>query len=278
MLVDVFTDRPLTGNQLAVFPDGDAVPADRYQDLAREVGFSETVFVLPPSSPVAADVRVRIFTPRTELAFAGHPVLGTALVMAAERDLGPVVTVETGAGPVPLELANDGRSAWMTQPLPTVAPWPDADAVLDAVGVASEVVVAPVEVYDNGVRHLMVAVDGLATVEGAAPDLGRLGRAVPTAGVSVFTVTGPGSVTTRMFGAGLGVGEDAATGSAAGPLGVHALRHGLVEVGAELVVHQGASIDRPSELWVRVEGTPEAVAAVGVGGAAVIVGEGRFRF
>ena len=277
LILDVFTDRPLTGNQLAVFPDGGEVPEALRQDLAREVGFSETVFCDPPSHPTAGDVRARIFTPAVELPFAGHPVLGTAVAVGRERQLpgGSVVTLECGIGPVPVELDATGAGGWMRQPLPAVEPWADVDKLLGALGVDG--VAAPVEVYDNGPVHLIVAVADAATVRDLRPDLGKVEAVAGTMLVSVCAVSGPGAVKTRMFCPGAGVPEDPATGSAAGPVGVHLLRHGLVEAGVLLTLSQGAELQRPSTLLVRVEGLPDAVASVSVGGSAVLVGEGRFN-
>ena len=104
VVADVFTDTPLTGNQLAVFTDGRELDAETMQALALEVGFSETVFVLPAEAD--GDVRIRIFTPRVELPFAGHPVLGTAFVLGAPLQRG-VLSLETGSGMVPVELERD---------------------------------------------------------------------------------------------------------------------------------------------------------------------------
>lgn len=277
VLLDVFTDVPLTGNQLAVFLDGPSVPEALRQDLAREIGFSETVFVDPPSHPTAGDARVRIHTPAVELPFAGHPVLGTAVAIAAARGIGAgsVVTLECGVGPVPVEVDGAG-GGWMRQPVPTVAPWDEADAVLGALGLPADAVVAPLEVYDNGPQHLVVVVRSAEVVAGVTPDLGRLAAVAGRAGTSVAAVTGPGTAATRVFVPGMGVAEDPATGSAAGPLGVHLLRHGLVEPGRLLTVTQGVELRRPSTLLVRVEGLPDAVAAVGVGGSAVVVGSATF--
>jgi trans-2,3-dihydro-3-hydroxyanthranilate isomerase len=148
--------------------------------------------------------------------------------------------------------------------------------VLDALGLDAAVVAAPLEVYDNGPKHLIVTVEGEATVRGLRPDYGRLARAAPAAGTSVCAVTGPTSAATRMFFPAGGIVEDPATGSAAGPVGVHLLRHGLVEPGAELTLSQGAEILRPSTLLVRIEGLADAIAGVAVGGTAVVVGTAVF--
>jgi trans-2,3-dihydro-3-hydroxyanthranilate isomerase len=279
VLLDVFTDRALTGNQLAVFVDGPSVPVDLRQDIAREIGFSETVFVDPPPHPTSGDARVRIFTPEVELGFAGHPVLGTAVALAADRDLpaGSVVTLVCTPGPVPVEIDADRTGGWMRQPLPTWEPWPAPDPLVEALGVGVADLAAPVELYDNGVQHIVVAVDDPDLVRRAMPDHSRLGHIAGNAGTSLCALTGPGTGTTRMFMPGGGIVEDAATGSAAGPIGIHLLRHGHLDPGGLLTLEQGTQINRPSSLHVRVEGLPDAIAGVGVGGKAIIVGELTFR-
>ena len=135
VLADVFTDTPLAGNPLAVFTDARDLDSLTMQALARELNLSETVFVLPPQAP-DADIRLRIFTPATELPFAGHPVLGTAFVLG-----GPlqkiVLRFETGAGVVPVELQREGaaiRFAWMEQPLPSWRPFARGDELLAVLG------------------------------------------------------------------------------------------------------------------------------------------------
>ncbi len=129
-ICDVFTDTPLQGNQLAVFGDGASVPDDLQQRLAREINFSETVYVYPPDDP-ANTARIRIYVPTAEIPFAGHPVIGTAVVLAGQRDLTDLV-LETGAGPVEVSVA--GTHATMRQPIPTVAAFDHADELVAAFG------------------------------------------------------------------------------------------------------------------------------------------------
>ena len=270
VIVDVFTDRPLEGNQLAVFGDGAAVPDHLLQPLAKEIGFSETVFVYPPTMP-GADARARIFTPDSELPFAGHPVLGTAVWLAGERSL-PAVRLETGAGIVPVEVAAGfGR---MTQPLPTWSAFPTVTELLAALGIATSAL--PVDVYDNGVRHVYVGLGSEDEVAALAPDLGAVRRVTGATGVNCFAGSGT-RWKTRMFGPGLGVSEDPATGSAAGPLAVHLARHGAVPWGTEIVVSQGVEIGRPSTLHAVARGSDAGVDAVEVAGHAVVVGRGEFQ-
>jgi trans-2,3-dihydro-3-hydroxyanthranilate isomerase len=269
--VDVFTDTALTGNQLAVFTDARELVGETMQALTREIGFSETVFVLPPEQ--GGHARIRIFNPMTEMQFAGHPTLGTAYVLAAPLQLG-VIVLETGAGLVEVELERDssGRIDFgrMRQPIPEVQPVASTDALFAALGVAGSEL--PVELYDNGATHIFVMLTGDEEVAALRPDL---------AGIAAFEVTGvncfAGAGTrwkTRMFWPR---GEDAATGSAAGPLACHLCRHGLVPWGAEIEITQGVEIGRPSTLYARADGGPDAIALVEVGGRAVVVARGEFR-
>jgi trans-2,3-dihydro-3-hydroxyanthranilate isomerase len=274
VIADVFTDEPLQGNQLAVFTDASGLLERLMQPLAREIGFSETVFVLPPEGE--GHVRIRIFTPGTEVPFAGHPTLGTAFVLAGPLQLG-LISLETGNGVVPVELTRDasGRIVFgrMTQPVPSWEPLAVETALLAALGVEASAL--PVELYDNGLRHAYVALSAKEAVAALTPDWSALSQVGPLC-ANCFAGEGT-SWKTRMFWADDGVGEDAATGSAAGPLAVHLARHGLIPFGEEIEIEQGVEIERPSRLYARVEGTPDRIARVEVGGSAVIVARGDFR-
>jgi trans-2,3-dihydro-3-hydroxyanthranilate isomerase len=269
--VDVFTDRALEGNQLAVFTDARAVDDATMQALAVEIGFSEITFVLPPET--GGHARVRIFNPRHEMPFAGHPVLGTAFVLGAPLQLG-AITLETGAGLVEVALERDdsGRIVFgrMEQPLPEVRPVEDAEALLAALGVEGSEL--PVLLYDNGATHVFVTLSSDEDVAGVAPDI----PAIAGFGVTgVNCIAGDGTRwKTRMFWPG---GEDAATGSAAGPLAVHACSHGRAPWGEWLEISQGAEIGRPSTLHAVAEEDGGEVTRVAVGGSAVAVARGEFR-
>jgi len=272
VLLDVFTDKPLEGNQLAVFPDARAIPEQRMQPLARELKLSESVFVLPARDGGA--VSVRIFTPAAELPFAGHPVLGTAFVVgcALQQD---DVTLETKIGPIVVRLRREGAragSGWMQQPIPTWGRYDREQELLRALGI--ERAALPVEVYVNGPRHVCVGLDSEDAVAALAPDLGALGQ-LGEIGVSCFAGAGE-RWKTRVFAPALGVPEDPATGSAAGPLTVHLCRHGRAEFGQELAISQGSEIERPSLLRTRVSGSRERIERVEVGGSTVIVAAGEF--
>lgn len=155
VVVDVFTDTALTGNQLAVFTDAREIEPPLMQALAKEIGFSETTFVLPAEQ--GGTVRVRIFNPAEEMRFAGHPVLGTAWVLAQPLQRG-VIELETDMGIVPVEIDRDGSDARvfgrMEQPVPTVRTVADAEALFAVLGVDESQL--PVELYDNGATHIVV--------------------------------------------------------------------------------------------------------------------------
>jgi trans-2,3-dihydro-3-hydroxyanthranilate isomerase len=273
VVADVFTDTALEGNQVAVFTDARALPEESLQRLAREMNFSETVFVYPAEADGHA--KMRIFTPSVEIPFAGHPTLGTAFVLAAPLQLGEI-RLETGSGTVPVLLEREGARivfGWMSQPLPSVVPFPDTDALLAAVGVERSEL--PVELYDNGLTHVYVCLPSPADVAALKPDLNRLSEFGAVIGVNCFAGSGL-EWKTRMFAPGGGVSEDPATGSAAGPLCVHLVRHGRVHPDEEIVITQGVEILRPSKLYARVEGTPDEITAVHVGGNAVVVARGEF--
>ena len=275
VVADVFTDEPLTGNGLAVFTDAREIPEERLQPLAREMNLSETVFVLPPEQ--GGHARIRIFTPKAELPFAGHPTLGTAFVLAAPMQLGEI-RLETGVGIVPLTLDRDesGRITFgrMEQPIPTVEAYDNSAALFDALGIEESQL--PVELYDNGLRFVYVALPSEDAVASLKPNLERLGDLPAVLGFNTFA--GSGSTwKTRMFAPGGGVAEDPATGSAAGPLAVHLARHGRIAFGDEIAISQGAEIGRPSTLYAQVDGSPEQIDRVAVGGSAVLVARGEFK-
>ena len=273
VVCDVFTDRALAGNQLAVFTDGQGIETDTMQALALEMGFSETTFVLPPEQ--GGTVRVRIFTPKRELEFAGHPLLGTAWVLAGPLQRG-VIELETLGGIVPVELERDesGRIAFgrMGQPVPSVAPYPDPTALLEIADVPESLL--PIETYDNGLPHTYVMLGSRDEVASLRPDLTKLA----SLGVMLNCFAGDGTEwKTRMFAPGDGVAEDPATGSAAGPLACHLCRHGVVDWGTQIEISQGAELGRPSTLYARAEGRDGAIERVEVGGRAVVVARGEFR-
>jgi len=273
VIVDVFSKRPLAGNQLAVFTNAEPIPEHLLQPLAKEIGFSETVFCYPAEAE--GHVRIRIFTPASELPFAGHPTLGTAFVLAAPMQLGSI-GLETGSGLVTVELERGGSGrilfGRMSQPLPRVEPFARAAELLAALDLERSEL--PVELYDNGVAHVFVALDSEERVAALTPDSKAL-AAFGSIGVNCFAGAGE-KWKTRCFVSGLGISEDPATGSAAGPLALHLARHGAVSFGEEIEIRQGEEIGRPSFLYASAHGTSEAVLRIEVGGCAVVVARGEF--
>ncbi|MDX6508126.1 MAG: trans-2,3-dihydro-3-hydroxyanthranilate isomerase [Gaiellaceae bacterium] len=274
VVADVFTDTPLAGNQLAVFTDARGLSDEEMQQLARETNFSETVFVLKPEGDGHA--RMRIFTPTAEVPFAGHPTLGTAFVLA-----GPLQSMEirletlSGVVPVMLERERDrivfGR---MRQPLPSWSPYEDEAELLAGLGLERSEL--PVEVYDNGMHHVYVALVSEEAVAALTPDFSALRDAPAVLGINCFAGSGT-RWKTRMFSPSGGFMEDPATGSAAGPLAVHLARHGRIGFGDEIEISQGAEVGRPSTLYARADGSAEQLEQVEVGGSAVLVARGEFR-
>jgi trans-2,3-dihydro-3-hydroxyanthranilate isomerase len=272
VVVDVFTDTPLEGNQLAVFTDARELPEQLLQPLAREMNFSETVFVYPSE---AAHARIRIFTPAAELPFAGHPTLGSAFVLGQPMQL-DAIALETGVGVVPVRLEREGATVVfgrMDQPIPTVEPF-EEPTLLAALGV--ERTELPVELYDNGMRNVYLALESEEAVVAVDADHKALARLGPRLGFNCFAGSGS-RWKTRMFAPGEAVPEDPATGSAAGPLAVHLARHGRIGWGDEIVVSQGAEVGRPSTLYARADGSADRIDRVEVGGSAVVVARGEFR-
>jgi trans-2,3-dihydro-3-hydroxyanthranilate isomerase len=272
VVADVFTDTPLTGNQLAVFTDGRDVDDKTMQDIAREMNYSETVFVLP--SDGEAHARIRIFTPNTELPFAGHPVLGSAFVLGAPLQLGEI-RLATGSGVVPVALEREGARivfGRMQQPIPKFEPFDKADEVEELLGIRSQL---PVEVYYLGPSFAYFQLSSEDEVAALQPDFGALGR-ITDYGIYCFAGSDK-KWKSRMFAPTSGVAEDPATGSAAGPLGVHLARHGRIAFGDEIEITQGVELKRPSKLYVRVDGSAENIERVEVGGSAVIVARGELK-
>jgi trans-2,3-dihydro-3-hydroxyanthranilate isomerase len=272
VVADVFTDTPLTGNQLAVFTDARELDGDAMQSLTREMNFSESIFVLPPESD--GHVKIRIFTPDRELPFAGHPVLGAAFVLGQPLQL-VEIGIETGSGTIRVQLEREGPKITfgrMSQPIPTWRSYERAEELLAVLGVESEL---PVDWYSLGPSHVYIALRTPEEVAALRPNSEALLEF--DVGVNCFAPLGGSRWKTRMFAPAHGVAEDPATGSAAGPLAVHLLRHGRISSGDEIEIEQGAEINRPSKLYAKAEGTPEKIDRVEVGGCAVVVARGEFR-
>lgn len=249
-VLDVFTDRPFAGNPLAVVHGADGLSTEQLQAIAREFNLSETAYPLP-STADGADYRVRIFTPAVELAFAGHPSIGTAWVLARDGviERGDVIQ-ECGAGLLPLTVDADG--ARLTGGTPTIVDDVDAAPVLSAVGLepSDADARAPAGIAGAGADFLFLAV-GKDAVARAAPDLAAVRAQSGRRGLVVFSFDpARATVHLRMFAPGAGIPEDPATGSAAVALGVFLVWRELLPGDGDFryVISQGAEIGRPSTL------------------------------
>ena len=296
--LDVFTDRPFEGNQLAVFPEPEGLSTAEMQTITREMNFSECTFVFPAGK--GGDWRVRIFTPGEELPMAGHPTIGTAFALAAEGTI-PAgresVVFELGVGPTPVSLEWDRERlsfAWMTQPLPTFETTiEDRAALAAAAGISIDWLAQglPVQVVACGVPFLFVPLVSREAVDAVSLDRRALARCLRDvgleelpvfffAGVPAGAASADETVYSRMLAPGFGIVEDPATGGASGPLGCYLLRHGVVSAGAAqaIVSLQGAAMGRPSRIYIAIDSQDGAISRVRVGGHAVMIGRGELTF
>jgi len=271
-LVDVFTDRMFGGNQLAVFRDGRGIPAQLMQAIAKELHIAETTFVLPREKD--GDHRVRIFTPGTELPFAGHPTVGTTWVLSGGQD--GTLRLELGVGTIAVTV-NAGFVE-MEQPLPTFGPdLEDLGAIAHSLSLVDEDIVptSPIQQVSSGAPYTFVHLRDLGAVQRA-----RMQRSVAKSPVYVFATetVEPGSdVHARMFaGEALGIEEDPATGSAQGPLAAYCVKYGILPLRAQVRMRteQGFEIGRRSILDTRLSMAGTTVTAIHVGGTVVDVGGG----
>jgi trans-2,3-dihydro-3-hydroxyanthranilate isomerase len=279
-MADVFTDRPLAGNQLCVVSEPvEGLDGHLMQALAREIGFSETTFVQEAAGDRYA---MRIFTPGAEMPFAGHPTLGTAFVLASEGRITSPATQVVAAGEFRVEVDLDAGRARVRQLPPRFgSPLDDRGAIASAVGLDLDDLEPSLEpaVVSTGLSFLIVAAVSTDAVAGAQPrsaEIAALLRPAGADGVYLFALDGTGAAKARMFAPELGVAEDPATGSAAGPLGAYLARHGAGGMPGRLLIRQGAEIDRPSELHVEVRPDGDTF-EVWVEGGVAIVGRGVFE-
>jgi trans-2,3-dihydro-3-hydroxyanthranilate isomerase len=290
--LDVFTDHLFGGNQLAVFLDGRGLSTETMQAVAREMNFSETTFMLPPERS-DTDVRMRIFTPGSEMPIAGHPTIGSTFALARTGVIAPArerFVFGLGVGPVPVTLTwrqNELSFAWMTQPLPTFFdPIEDRAGAAAALGLPAEAVAGtslPVQVVSCGVPFIYVPLTTRRAVDSAVfnpPAYETLMRHAPSANGVFFFSHEPGpdnaTVYSRMFAPDVGVSEDPATGIASGPLGCYLVRHHVVapEKAGAMLSLQGAKMGRPSHLHIAIGVEGSEICSVQVGGEAVLAGEG----
>ena len=297
---DVFAEEPFGGNPVAVIPDATDLTEREFQQIAREMNLSETVFVVPPTDP-AAIVKLRIFTPTQEIPFAGHPVIGTFFVLGSLQKFSltqPVTryVFECNIGLFPVELhVVNGQvdNVIMTQPKPqflgTAESIQDLYEVSRALGVNKTAITEthlPIEVVSTGLPVAIVPVRTLTAVKSIRVDPAGIKEVCEKLGVNGIMVFTPVTVEewahvhTRMFAAPIGILEDPATGSASGALGAYLVNNGVVDVGptTEVLMEQGYEIDRPSRIMVQVFSDDDAIQEIKVGGQAVMVAEGKLLF
>jgi trans-2,3-dihydro-3-hydroxyanthranilate isomerase len=291
---DVFTDRALEGNQLAVFPEPAGLTTALMQSITREMNFSECTFIFPPEAPGTA-VRMRIFTPGEELPMAGHPTVGSTFALAKEGVIAVgqrhfVFGLGVGPTPVEIEWKQDAIDfVWMTQGKPTYAgSIADPDRFAPSIGlIGSDLGSTMPEAVSCGNLFLIAPLRSRDAVDRVEIDRGPYAKVCAAAGLKalpllIFSLEGSGDapIYSRMLAPGLGVAEDPATGSAAGPLGCYLHKHQLVPrlQLSHIVNLQGVKMLRPSRLHISIEGDGDEVSRVRVGGRSVLVGEGALAF
>ena len=293
---DVFTSRPFGGNQLAVIPDARGLSDAEMFAIAREFNYSETTFVLPPDDPRHTR-RVRIFTPGGEIPFAGHPTIGTAHVLAELREI-PLtgertnIIFEEGVGPVPVTItAIDGRPTFaqlQTAKLPEVGPPPPSRTTLaEVIGLeAGDLSGAPMgaQAVSCGMPFLIVPLKDRKALKRARIRFDAWERVLGNWWArDVYLITRDceldgSDIRARMYGPGVAVPEDPATGSAAAALaGYLAARDPRDEGSFRWVIEQGFEMGRPSILVAEADKAGGTVTAVRVGGESVLVSEGVLR-
>jgi trans-2,3-dihydro-3-hydroxyanthranilate isomerase len=246
-VVNAFGQERFTGNPVAVFFACDDLDDGDMQSLAAELNLSETTFIRAPRK--GGTVEVRIFTPVNELGFAGHPLLGTAVALAEERGL-TEMKFETRKGTFRFAVERVKEQPFtayvqMEQPSPIVSRYEREHELLEALGLDESTL--PVEMYDVGPRHVFVGVKDVAALGDVRPDLKRL-ASHPDMAALCFCPDGASGWRMRMFSRAYGVNEDAATGSAAGPLALHLVRHGRAAFGDKIRITQGVEMGRASRM------------------------------
>jgi trans-2,3-dihydro-3-hydroxyanthranilate isomerase len=277
-IVDVFTPRPLAGNQLCVVPEPVDLDGGGMLALAQEIGFSETTFVTESGGDRYA---MRIFTPDGELPFAGHPTIGTAFVLVREGRVRSPATQVVAAGEIPVEVDLETGMSWMTQLPPEFGPeFDDRELLARAIGLSVGDLRAdlPARIVSTGLPPLIVPIRNLETLRRARIDVRSVAEACERSGGEELYLFAEhdGGVTARFFGPTQAIVEDPATGSAAGPLGAYLSEYGLAGMPGAVVVRQGEQVGRPSELHVEV--APEDGSwRIRVGGGVHLVAEGTFH-
>jgi PhzF family phenazine biosynthesis protein len=272
--VDVFTAVPLLGNPVAVVLDASGMSDADMQAFANWTNLSETTFVLPQTQ-AAADYAVRIFTPRNELVFAGHPTLGTAhavIEAGIAAPKGGKIIQQCKLGLIEVRVGDSGLSLKM--PPNKVTPAPDPAGLAAALKVANFGKGAP-QVVDVGPHWVIAELDSVAAVETLTPDLPALAaydRAHRTTGITLFAVVSDSEIIVRTFAPLDGIAEDPVCGSGNGALAAYRLHNGAITDGDRYLASQGRQVGRDGKVHIRIDSTD-----IHVGGACVTCLDGVYR-
>lgn len=286
ILMDVFTDIPFTGNQLAVFPSADDLSDTQMQKLANEINYSETAFILKSTDP-QADYNIRIFTPKSEVPFAGHPTLGTAYAILDILDNNlknqNTIKLQTKVGIIPLEKSNG--NIWMKQNDPEFFQiYQDRDQIAELVGLEKTDISEnlPIEEVSTGNTMLLVPVRNLSAIRKAKGNVNKITeffgnkKSMAPYLFTLETEDPKSKVHTRLFAPHFGILEDPATGSAAGPLTGYLLRYDVFDSRFEIQNEQGIEIGRPSKIMMRgciIDGKFQ----IEIGGRCHLMGQSTFN-
>lgn len=286
ILLDVFTDMPFTGNQLAVFPSADDLTPDQMQKLANEINYAETTFILK-SKDAHADFDIRIFTPRTELPFAGHPILGTAYVLINyinnKLKNKNSIKLKTKVGIIPLK-KSDGN-IWMKQNDPDFFKiFKDKNEIAKLIGLLPDDISNdfPIEEVSTGNTILLVPIRNLSSIRKAKGIMNEISEFIAnnkSMAPYLFTLDTEdreANVHTRFFAPHLGIIEDPATGSAAGPLTAYLLKYNVFGQKFEIQNEQGIEIKRPSKIMMRGS-LGNSKFNIEIGGKCHVIGQSVFN-
>lgn len=283
--LDVFTSRPLEGNQLCVFPDAHGLNDDEMQAIARETNLSETTFVLPRDAATERErgVRVRIFTTGEELPFAGHPTLGTAWVLTAATGA-KEITLDCNVGPIPVRFEDgaEGRFGEMTQRDPEFGSVHHREEVARAAGLPLDAIAddVPIQTVSTGFPFAIVPIRNLSTIQNMRVEWGRISDYAARSDTKFLyfvcreTVEAAARLHARMI---FYNGEDPATGSAAGCCAAWMTKYGVAQPEERVLIEQGMEARRPSRIFVRAGRSGDRIVNVKVGGSAVEIMRGELR-
>lgn len=273
-ILSAFTRTIEGGNPAGVVLEADTLVDKDMQAIAAWLGFSETAFVFRSES---ADCKVRFFTPTTEVELCGHATVATFFLLHHLGRLGPgEYRQETLAGILPVAVLDDGE-IYMDQNLPIFGDTVETAVVAGVLGIGPEQLLPgkPAQLVSTGLADIMVPLRDRAALAALRPDMpaiAELSQRLGCTGLHVFAIGEPETAECRNFAPGCGIPEEAATGTANGAMACYLVRHGLVRDATPLVISQGRSINRPSEIRVRLQQTGDVISRVQVGGWAIVTG------